>query len=78
MLCPAEIASRLGLLEGDAHYCPREDCAHTWTIPAVIYDTALPDEVLPRPAGIFSGKTVSLKMMLLHYRMFLLEISKDE
>lgn len=59
VLCPAEIASRLGLLEGDAHYRPREDCAHTWTIPAVIYDTALPDEVLSCPAGIFSGKMVS-------------------
>lgn len=30
VLCPAEIASRLGLLEGGAHYCPRGDCAHAW------------------------------------------------
>ena len=48
------------------------------TIPAVIYDAALPAEVLPCPTGIFSGKMVSLKMMLLHYLMFLLEIIRDE
>lgn len=48
------------------------------TIPAVIYDAALPAEVLSCPAGIFSSKMVSLKMMLLHYLMFLLEIIKDE
>jgi len=48
------------------------------TIPAAIYDAADPAEVLPCPAGIFSSKMMSLKMMFLHYLMFLLEIIKDE
>lgn len=82
LLCFAEVASRLGLLEGDVHCCPRGDHAHTWiwsgTIPALIYDVALPADILPCPAGIFSGKVVSLKMMFLHYLMFLLNIIKDE
>lgn len=60
-----------------------EETVHTpgygsGTIPAVTYDAALPAEVFPCPAGVFSGKMVSLKMMLLHYLMFLLEIIKDE
>lgn len=60
-----------------------EEAAHTpgygpGAIPAVVYDAALPADVLPCPAGIFSVKVVSLKMMFLHYLIFLLEIVKEE
>lgn len=48
------------------------------TIPIMICDAALPVEIFSCSAGVFFSKMMSLKMMVLHYLVFLLEIAKDE
>lgn len=48
------------------------------TILTMIYDAALPAEIFSCSAGVFFSKMMSLKMMVLHYLVFLLEIAKDE
>lgn len=74
VLCPAEIASRLELHEADAHYCPRGDCAHTWI---QVWENPSCDLWCCSPCWS-TPLLVFLKIMLLHYLMFLLEVIKDE
>lgn len=48
------------------------------TIPIVVWDATLPAEIFPCSAGVFFSKMLSLKMMVLHFLMFLLGTVKDE
>lgn len=62
-LCPATVASRPGLLEGDARSCPKKiEHLSTYgfrTIPIMVCDAALPAEMFSCSAGAFFSKMVS-------------------